>query len=74
MRLPLNYSCVRQHLIQGIHSKDNLISLAKLYPSDFDSVELRELNTCSMFILLIDVWEDDRFFNIQTIVELFLKN
>ena len=31
---------------------DNLISLAKLYPSDFDSMESRELNTRFVFILL----------------------
>ena len=51
---------------------ESLISLAKLYPNDFDSGELRELyHLLSLYIA--DVREDDRFSNIQTIAELSEK-
>ena len=51
---------------------DSLISLAKLYPSDFDSVQLRDLNS-ELFLYIGDVRQDDRFLNIQTIAELSIK-
>jgi len=51
---------------------DSLISLAKLYPADFDHVELRDLNT-ELFLYIDDVCQDDRFANIHTIVELSQK-
>ena len=51
---------------------DSLISLAKLYPSDFDSVQLRDLNS-ELFLYIGDVRQDDRFLNIKTIAELSKK-
>lgn len=51
---------------------DSLISLAKLYPNDFDHVELRDLNA-ELFLYIDDVRGDDRFANINTIVELSQK-
>jgi len=52
---------------------DGLINLAKLYPADFDHVELRDLNA-ELFLYIDDVRQDDRFANIHTIVELSQKN
>ena len=52
--------------------QDSLISLAKLYPNDFDHVELRDLNA-ELFLYIDDVRGDDRFANIHTIVELSQK-
>jgi hypothetical protein len=46
-----------------------LISLAKLYPKDFDSGELRDLSH-HLCLYIADVQTDERFSNIQTIVEL----
>jgi hypothetical protein len=51
---------------------DNLMSLAKLYPNDFDHVELRDLNA-ELFLYIDDVRHDDIFANIQTIAELSQK-
>jgi len=51
---------------------DSLISLAKLYPNDFDHVELRDLNA-ELFLYIDDVRGDDKFANINTIVELSQK-
>ena len=51
---------------------DSLISLAKLYPSDFDSVQQGDLHT-QLFLYIDDVRQDDRFLNIQTIAELSKK-
>ena len=51
---------------------DSLISLAKLYPANFDHVELRDLNA-ELFLYIDDVRQDDRFANIHTIVELSQK-
>jgi len=51
---------------------DSLISLAKLYPSDFDSVQLRDLNS-ELFLYIGDVRRAHRFLNIKTIAELSKK-
>ncbi|WVZ87886.1 hypothetical protein U9M48_034461 [Paspalum notatum var. saurae] len=51
---------------------DKLMSLAELYPSDFDSNDLKDLNA-ELFLYINDVLEDDRFVNLQTIVELSQK-
>jgi hypothetical protein len=48
---------------------ENLMSLAKLYPKDFDSGELRDLSH-HLCLYIADVQTDDRFSNIQTIVDL----
>ena len=48
------------------------MSLAELYPSDFDSNDLKDLNA-ELFLYINDVLEDDRFVNLQTIVELSQK-
>jgi hypothetical protein len=48
---------------------ENLMSLTKLYPHDFDSGELRDLSH-HLGVYISDVKDDDRFSNLQTIVEL----
>ncbi|KAL6645146.1 hypothetical protein ACP70R_016754 [Stipagrostis hirtigluma subsp. patula] len=53
-------------------SVENLVSLAKLYPNDFSSGDLRDLEH-QLFLYIADVRGDDRFFNIETIVELSQK-
>ena len=45
------------------------MSHAKLYPHDFDSGELRNLSH-HLGIYTSDVKDDDRFSNLQTVVEL----
>ncbi|BAH91600.1 Os02g0234000 [Oryza sativa Japonica Group] len=45
---------------------ENLMRLAKLYPNDFNSGELRDLRH-HLCLYTADVREDDRFSNIQTI-------
>jgi hypothetical protein len=52
---------------------EKLISLAKLYPSDFDSNDLRDLHHI-LPLYISDVREDERFSNLQTIAELSKKN
>jgi hypothetical protein len=42
---------------------DNLMTLAKLYPNDFSSMDLRDLNQ-QLCLYIIDVRDDDRFSNI----------
>ncbi|KAG2559180.1 hypothetical protein PVAP13_8NG295552 [Panicum virgatum] len=49
-----------------------LLSLAKLYPHDFDSGNLRDLSN-ELGLYIFDVRNDDRFSNIQTIAELSQK-
>ncbi|TVU45045.1 hypothetical protein EJB05_04515, partial [Eragrostis curvula] len=51
---------------------ERLVSLAKLYPKDFDSKDLRELDHVLSFYIS-DVRGDDRFSNLQTIAELSQK-
>ncbi|XP_062197623.1 uncharacterized protein LOC133900402 isoform X2 [Phragmites australis] len=51
---------------------ENLISLAKLYPNDFNFGDLRDLSH-QLCLYIVDVREDERFSNIQTIVELSQK-
>jgi hypothetical protein len=51
---------------------ERLLSLAKLYPSDFDSKDLRELDHI-LSLYISDVWRDERFSNVQTIAELSRK-
>ncbi|CAD6333648.1 unnamed protein product [Miscanthus lutarioriparius] len=51
---------------------DNLLSLAKLYPHDFDSGDLRDLNN-QLGLYTFDVRDGDRFSNIQTVAELSQK-
>jgi hypothetical protein len=51
---------------------ENLMSLAKLYPTDFSSMDLTDLNH-QLFLYINDVRDDDRFSNTQTIVELSEK-
>ena len=51
---------------------DKLLSLAKLYPHDFDSGNLRDLSN-ELGLYIFDVRNDDRFSNIQTIAELSQK-
>lgn len=48
---------------------DSLMSLAKLYPKDFDSGELRDLSH-HLCLYIADVQAAERFSNIETIVEL----
>nr|CAE05818.1 OSJNBa0028M15.10 [Oryza sativa Japonica Group] len=48
---------------------ENLMSLAKLYPSDFNSGNLRDLSH-QLGLYIADVRDDGRFSNIQTIAEL----
>jgi hypothetical protein len=48
---------------------ENLMSLVKLYPNDFSSMDLRDLNQ-QLCLYIIDVRDDDRFSNIQTIDDL----
>ena len=50
-------------------NSENLMSLAKLYPKDFDSGELNELSH-HLCLYIADVRSDDRFSNLQTIAEL----
>ena len=49
---------------------DKLLSLAKLYPHDFDSDDLRDLSN-KLGLYIFDVRDDDRFSSIQTIAKLF---
>jgi hypothetical protein len=49
------------------------MTLAKLYPNDFSSMDLIDLNQ-QLCLYIIDVRGDDRFSNIQTIVGLSQKN
>ncbi|TVU25524.1 hypothetical protein EJB05_28023, partial [Eragrostis curvula] len=51
---------------------ENLMSLAKLYPTEFNTMNLRDLRH-QLSIYIIDVREDDRFSNIETIAELSQK-
>jgi hypothetical protein len=51
---------------------EKLMSLAKLYPYDFDSGDLRDLSH-KLGLYISDVRDDDRFSNLQTIAELFQK-
>jgi len=55
-----------------IFNVDNLLSLAKLYPHDFDSGDLRDLNN-QLGLYIFDVRDDDTFSSIQTIAELSQK-
>jgi hypothetical protein len=48
---------------------ENLMSLAKLYPYDFDSGNLRDLNH-ELGLYIYDVRDDERFSNLETIAEL----
>ena len=48
---------------------EKLMSLAKLYPHDFDSGDLRDLSH-ELGLYISDVRDDDRFSNLQTIGEL----
>jgi hypothetical protein len=50
-------------------NSENLMSLAKLYPKDFNSGELRDLGH-HLCLYIADVKGDERFSNIETIVEL----
>uniref|UniRef100_A0A8I6XDH1 Uncharacterized protein n=1 Tax=Hordeum vulgare subsp. vulgare TaxID=112509 RepID=A0A8I6XDH1_HORVV len=54
-------------------SLENLMSLAKLYPQDFDSGELRDLDK-DLRLNIADVRTHDSFSNIATITELSKKN
>jgi len=63
----------KSFVLDGWNTWYNKESLAKLYPADFDHVELRDLNT-ELFLYIDDVRQDDRFANIHTIVELSQKN
>jgi hypothetical protein len=49
---------------------ENLMSLAKLYPNDFDSGELKDLSH-HLRLYIVDVRADDRFSNIQDIAYCF---
>nr|XP_051178678.1 uncharacterized protein LOC127293152 [Lolium perenne] len=51
---------------------ESLISLAKLYPHDFNSGELRDLDK-DLRLYIADVRTDDSFSNIETITELSKK-
>jgi len=51
---------------------EKLMSLAKLYPHDFDSGNLRDLSH-ELGLYISDVRDDDRFSNMQTIAELSQK-
>ena len=48
---------------------ESLISLAKLYPDDFGSTNLRDLRA-QLNMYIADVREDNRFSNLNTIREL----
>jgi len=50
-------------------SIENLMSLVKLYPHDFDSRNLRDLNH-ELGLYIYDVRDDERFSNLQTVAEL----
>ncbi|XP_066384858.1 uncharacterized protein [Miscanthus floridulus] len=50
-------------------SIENLMSLVKLYPHDFDSGNLRDLNH-ELGLYIYDVRDDERFSNLQIVVEL----
>ena len=52
---------------------DSLLNLAKLYPDDFSSRDLRDLRHY-LCLYIADVREDNRFSNINTISELSQKN
>jgi hypothetical protein len=45
------------------------MSLAKLYPHDFDSRDLRDLSH-HLGVYISDVKDDDRFSNLQAVAEL----
>jgi hypothetical protein len=49
-----------------------LMSLAKLYPYDFDSGDLRDLSH-ELGLYISNVRDDDMFSNLQTIAELSQK-
>ena len=49
-------------------NSENLMSLAKLYPKDFDSRELNELSH-HLCLYIADVRSEDRFSNLQTVAE-----
>jgi len=51
---------------------ESLISLAKLYPDDFGSTNLRDLRA-QLNMYIADVREDNRFSNLNTISELAQK-
>ena len=51
---------------------ESLISLAKLYPGDFGSTNLRDLRA-QLNMYIADVREDNRFSNLNTISELAQK-
>jgi hypothetical protein len=53
-------------------SVESLISLAKLYPKDFSSNDLRDLRA-QLNLYIADVKEDHRFSNLNTIGELAQK-
>jgi hypothetical protein len=53
-------------------SVESLISLAKLYPEDFNSTNLRDLRA-QLNLYIADVKEDHRFSNLNTIGELAQK-
>ena len=48
---------------------ESLVNLAKLYPDDFSSMELRDLKE-HLGLYIADVREDNRFSNLNTISEL----
>jgi hypothetical protein len=51
---------------------ENLISLAKFYPDDFSSMDLRDLSQ-QLCLYIIDVRDDVRFSNLHTIADLSQK-
>jgi len=51
---------------------ENLMSLAKLYPHDFDAGDLRDLRH-HLGVYISNVKDDDRFSNLQTVSELSQK-
>jgi hypothetical protein len=50
-------------------SIEKLMSLAKLYPHDFDSGNLRDLNH-ELGLYIYDVRDDERFSNLETVSQL----
>jgi hypothetical protein len=53
---------------------EKIMSLAILYPYDFDSGDLRDLShELGLYITVTDVRDDDRFSNLQIIAELSQK-
>jgi hypothetical protein len=51
---------------------DNLMTLAKLYLDDFNPGELRDLSH-QLYLYIVDVRTDARFFNLHTIGDLSQK-